>query len=266
MQNYRLDLAYDGTRYEGWQRQKRTENTIQGKIEAVLSKMEGRAVEINGAGRTDAGVHARGQVANVHLATTRSADEICAYLNRYLPEDIGVNRVCAVDERFHARLSAVRKQYCYRIETGLPKHVFDRKYIWHYTEQSLRRTKAAEVCEDDGALAAAQLDVARMRAAADLLVGRHDFRSFCGNKNMKKSTVRCIERIDFAETKNELAITYTGDGFLQYMIRILTGTLLECGSGRRRPEEMEALLAACDREQAGFTAPACGLTLMQVWY
>lgn len=245
MQNYRLDIAYDGSRYEGWQRQKRSENTIQGKLETVLTRMVGAPVEINGAGRTDAGVHAMGQVANVHLETTMEETEIAAYLNHYLPEDIGVQRVQRIDARFHARLSARGKQYRYRIETGYPKHIFERKYLWSYGEK---------------------LDVECMKQAASYLIGMHDFRSFCGNKNHKKSTVRTIRSIVFEERENELVITFTGDGFLQYMIRILVGTLVECGSGKRRPEDVLRVLAGLNREEAGFTAPACGLTLVSVFY
>lgn len=126
--NYRMDIQYDGTRYGGWQKQRDTDNTIQGKIEDVLSKMCGKPVSIQGAGRTDAGVHAKGQVANAVFETEKNCEEICAYLNYYLPEDIEIVRVTEVEERFHSRLNAREKVYCYRIASGIHKNVFERKY------------------------------------------------------------------------------------------------------------------------------------------
>lgn len=132
--NYRLDIEYDGSRYEGWQRQNRTTNTIQGKIEEVLSKMCETPIEIDGAGRTDAGVHAKGQVANVHLETEKSCEEICEYLNHYLPEDIAVQCVSEAEPRFHSRLLAKEKIYQYRILTGGHKNVFERKYVYPLQE------------------------------------------------------------------------------------------------------------------------------------
>ena len=243
--NYRLDIQYDGTRYEGWQRQKSTDNTIQGKIEDVLSKMIENPIEIHGAGRTDAGVHAKGQVANVHMETERSCEEICAYLNRYLPEDIEILEVSQVPERFHSRLLARKKIYQYRIATGYHKNVFERKYQYTLHEE---------------------LDVAAMRKAAKSLTGTHDFKSFCANKKMKKSTVRTIASIGIEEKKQELLLTFTGDGFLYNMVRILTGTLIEVGRREKDFEEMAKILEARNRQEAGFTAPASGLTLLKVEY
>ena len=243
--NYRLDIEYDGSRYEGWQRQKRTENTIQGKIEEVLSRMIGEEIEIDGAGRTDAGVHARGQVAHVHMDTEKTCQEICSYLNHYLPEDIEIRNVTQVDERFHSRLLAKEKTYQYRIGIGEHKNVFERKYLYPLHE---------ELCGD------------RMREAAEKLEGTHDFKSFCTNKKMKKSTVRTIYEIKIEEYPGEITITFTGNGFLYNMVRILTGTLIEVGRGERDPKEMEAILLAKDRTRAGFTAPARGLTLLNIKY
>ena len=125
--NYRIDIQYDGTRYGGWQKQKDTDNTIQGKIEDVLSKMCGESVTIQGAGRTDAGVHAKGQVANAVFDTEKTCEEICAYLNYYLPEDIEIVSVTKAEERFHSRLNAREKVYCYRIASGIHKNVFERQ-------------------------------------------------------------------------------------------------------------------------------------------
>lgn len=243
--NYKITIQYDGTRYRGWQGQNSTEDTIQGKIEDVLSKMAGEDVALIGSGRTDAGVHALGQVANFHLSRTWDIVELRDYLNRYLPEDIAILRVENVDERFHSRYQAKNKTYLYRIHIGAIPEVFARKYVYDYQTP---------------------LDVWRMRKAAEYLIGTHDFRSFCGNKKMKKSTVRTIYDIRIEASEQEVCIYYTGDGFLQNMIRILTGTLIEIGDGRREPEDIRGILEAKDREAAGYTAPACGLALLEVNY
>ena len=243
--NYKLIIQYDGTRYDGWQRQGNTENTIQGRIEEVLSRMVQAPVEVQGAGRTDAGVHALGQVASVYLDTDASEDEICRYLNQYLPEDIGVVEVRQAADRFHARLNASGKVYRYRIGIGAYKNVFERKYYYPLGKE---------------------LDVAGMREAAALLLGEHDFKSFCSNKRMKKSTVRRLRRIDIREKAGEIEITYEGDGFLYNMVRILTGTLIEVGQGKRCPDSMKEILVGRNRKLAGYTAPARGLILAEVKY
>lgn len=243
--NYRLDIEYDGSRYEGWQRQNRITNTIQGKIEEVLSKMCETPIEIDGAGRTDAGVHAKGQVANVHLETEKSCEEICDYLNHYLPEDIAVQCVSEAEPRFHSRLLAKEKIYQYRILTGGHKNVFERKYVYPLQET---------------------LDIKAMKKAAEKLVGTHDFKSFCSNKKMKKSTVRTIYEIKLEEENGEIRITYRGNGFLYNMVRILTGTLIEVGRGEKMAESIEGILEAKERSSAGFTVPARGLTLSEVRY
>lgn len=243
--NYKMILQYDGTRYNGWQRQKATDNTIQGKLEAILTKMSGQPVEIHGAGRTDAGVHARGQVAHFSLDTDFSPDQIKDYINEYLPDDIGVLRLTEASPRFHSRLNAIGKVYQYRIGKSRAANVFERKYVSVHPEQ---------------------LNVERMKKASEYLLGKHDFKSFCGNARMKKSTVRTIHSIQIEETESEIRITYSGNGFLQYMIRILTGTLIEVGEGKRTPESIPELIDCLDRSQAGATAPACGLTLLEVKY
>lgn len=245
MNNYRITIQYDGTRYRGWQTLSSTDETIQGKLADVLSKMAGEDVAVIGSGRTDAGVHARGQVANFYLSDVWDAAEIQDYLNRYLPEDIAVIQTEKTDERFHSRYQAKSKTYLYRIHTGRIPEVFERKYVYDYQ---------------------IPLDAERMKKAAGFLIGTHDFRSFCGNKKMKKSTVRTIYNICMEESRQELRIFYTGDGFLQNMVRILTGTLIEIGDGRREPEEITEILEAKDRARAGYTAPACGLTLLEVGY
>lgn len=243
--NYKLTLAYDGSRYDGWQKQGNTSKTIQGKLEALLARLEGQAVEVQGAGRTDAGVHAKGQVCTCRLDSNWREAELRDAMNQYLPSDIAVLQVEKVPERFHARLSATGKTYCYRIWTGEIPNVFERNYVYPYP---------------------ARVSVEQMREAASYLIGTHDFKSFCSNRHMKKSTVRTLDSIDIQEMENEIRIVYHGNGFLYNMVRILTGTLLEVGEGKRTPESMTAVLEEKDRQQAGFTAPPQGLTLLEVDY
>lgn len=243
--NYKLTIQYDGTRYDGWQRQGNTDNTLQGRLEGVLSRMVGKPVEIQGAGRTDAGVHARGQVASVHLPKGYTPQEVQNYLNRYLPEDVAVVEVVEVGERFHARLSATGKEYRYHIRMGSVPDVFARKYQYRVEEP---------------------LDLAAMERAAGYLTGKHDFRSFCGNRRFKKSTVREVFHIGVEVCGSDLTLVYRGDGFLYNMVRILTGTLLEVGLGQRTPESMVDILEARERTAAGKTAPAQGLVLQEVYY
>jgi len=195
--NFMVVLEYDGSRYDGWQKQGNTGNTIQGKIEAVLSRWAGEPVEVHGSGRTDAGVHARGQAANFHLDSRicPEAGMAMRYLNQYLPEDIRVLEAEEMPERFHARLSAVRKTYAYYVEMSDKKGVFERKYVYGLGEQP---------------------DLEAMRKAAGYLVGEHDFKSFCSNKRMKKSTVRRLERIEINPKGTKIEFVFTGNGFLLY--------------------------------------------------
>jgi len=240
--NYRLLIQYDGSRYDGWQKQRTTKNTIQGKIEEVLGRMTGEKIEIKGASRTDAGVHAKGQVANVHLPEGYQNDSILDYLNRYLPEDIGIIEVKEVSPRFHSRLNAGNKTYVYRISTNEIKNIFERKYIYDLNES---------------------LDIKMMKRAAEYLLGEHDFQSFCA-KRMKKSSIRRLEKIDFKQVQGELQITYQGSGFLYYMVRIITGTLIEVGQYKRTPESIREILWAKERARAGYTVPAKGLCLLKI--
>lgn len=245
MKNYKLVIQYEGTRYQGWQRQITTDNTIQGKLEAVLSKMTGTKVEISGSGRTDTGVHALGQVANVHLDTKLSTDEIMEYMNQYLPEDIAVISVEEADERFHARLNASEKIYEYRVLCSSVPHIFDRRYVYVMPKE---------------------LDIKAMQEAAAYFIGKHDFKAFCTKKKMKKSTVRNIKEIVINRVGDEVRFRYTGNGFLYHMVRIMTGTLLEVGRGERKAEEMPLILESGNREMAGELIPGRGLTLVEVRY
>lgn len=244
MRNIRLDLCYDGTRYRGWQRLPGTNQTIQDKLETVLSRILGEPIEISGSGRTDAGTHAMGQVANFHCSSTMPCPEILSQLRRYLPEDIGIYSCRNVSERFHARLNAREKTYRYRLWNGEGPCVFERRYVYV-----------------DGR----PVDLAKMQEAAAYFLGEHDFSAFCANRNMKKSTVRCIKSLQIQRIGNEIQFFVTGNGFLHHMVRIMVGTLLEVGRGEREVASVPELFGA-KREQAGELVPACGLCLMEVQY
>lgn len=245
MKNFKLLLAYDGTRYKGWQRLGNTEQTIQGKLESVLSRLFERPIEIVGSGRTDAGVHARAQVANFWVQTDLTEAAILQYLRRYLPEDIGVCSVEEVDKRFHSRLSAVEKTYCYRVWNSEAPNVFERRYLTVVPEA---------------------LDVEAMQKAAESFCGAHDFLAFCSNKHFKKPSVRTVYSVQVEQRQEEIRFTVRANGFLYNMVRIMVGTLLEIGLNQRDAGTIPQLFASRIREDAGFTAPAKGLCLMEVRY
>ena len=245
MRNFRLTLCYEGTRYRGWQKQGNTGQTLQEKLEAVLGRLLEQPVELTGSGRTDAGVHARRQVCSFRAETEMSCEELLKALRGCLPEDIGALALEEAEPRFHARLSCTGKTYVYRVWNSTEPCVFERRWVYHFPEA---------------------LDLTAMERAAALLCGRHDFTAFCSNKRMKKSAVRTLKSVTLQREGEELRLFFTGDGFLYNMVSILTGTLLEVGTGQRSPEEMSEILASRDRARAGFTAPAQGLTLWDVYY
>ena len=245
MRNFKLILCYDGTRYSGWQRQGNTGSTIQGRIETLLSRVLEQPIEVAASGRTDAGVHARTQVCSFKADTALSCGELLSLIRAYLPEDIGAVSLDDAPPSFHARLNCVQKTYVYRIWNSSLPNVFERRFMLSIPEA---------------------LDIRAMRMAAGPLLGKHDFTSFCSNKRMKKSAVRELRSIDIVREGDELQIRLTGDGFLYNMVRIIVGTLLEVGLGKRNAEETAAILQSCDRSQAGPTAPAHGLTLWEVRY
>ena len=243
--NFRLTLCYDGSRYRGWQRQGNTDNTIQAKLETLLSRLLEQEIEIAASGRTDAGVHARKQVCSFRAETAHSCDFMLTELRKFLPEDIGALALEEAPERFHARLNCLEKTYVYRVWNSGEPNVFERKYLYVFP---------------------AALDLAAMRRAAEMLVGTHDFSAFRTDRSRKKSAVRELRRIEIERCGGEVRLRFTGDGFLYNMVRILTGTLLEVGSGQRSPESVLAALESRNRENAGFTAPARGLILWDVSY
>ncbi|MBM7709858.1 tRNA pseudouridine(38-40) synthase TruA [Enterococcus lemanii] len=245
MRNIKLTITYDGRRYLGWQRLGDSEKTIQGKIESVLSQMTGEKIEIIGSGRTDTGTHAKGQVANFKTNTVLSRLEIRDFLNRYLPRDIVITKVEEVPERFHARYNATGKKYSYYVWNGEVPTVFERHRSFDYRHS---------------------LDLEKMNQACQKLTGKHDFIGFSALKKSKKSTVRTIEEISVERVGDMLHFTFVGDGFLHKMVRILTGTLLEIGTGAMPIEKIEEIFEQKIRASAGETLPAHGLFLDEVYY
>lgn len=245
MYNYKIILQYDGTKYNGWQRQGNTANTIQGKLNETIGRYLEEETDIAGSGRTDAGVHAMGQAASFKTKKKFDTETFLTDINRYLPQDIRIVEVREVSERFHARLSAVGKTYEYVIDNGKAADVFRRKYAYRIEEK---------------------LDIEAMKAAAFLLTGTHDYISFCGNKHFKKSSVRTVTAITIQNQSGIITIAFTGNGFLQNMVRIMTGTLIEVGLGKREAASMSQILAAQSRQAAGMMAPPEGLFLKCVEY
>lgn len=243
--NYKFILTYDGTKYYGWEHQPKIDETIQGKMENVLSKMLQTDVEVIGCGRTDAGVSAKGYVCNAHLNSDENPDALRDYLNKYLPDNIRVDNCVIASDRFHARYNAVGKTYRYTCYIGDTKPVFDRKFVY---------------------VPGFKPNMDEMKKAAALLIGEHDYASFCSNPKMKKSTIRKVDRIDIEKDGDYLTFTYHGTGFLQHMVRIMTGTLLEVGEGKREASSMVSLIEAKERAKAGACAPAHGLCLIKVDY
>lgn len=241
---YCLTLHYDGTRYKGWQRLPGTALTVQGRVEAALTEIFGEPIEIHGSGRTDAGVHALGQVASF-TAPELPISKILPRLRHLLPGDIGAVSLRYAPERFHARLCAVEKTYIYRLWNSEIPDVFGRHYRSHFPRP---------------------LDEAQMRRAAAYLLGEHDFLAFCSNKHFKKSSVRTLRSLELIREGEELRFVLKADGFLYNMVRIIVGTLLEVGLGQRAPESIPAILESRQRSQAGETAPPEGLCLLEVRY
>ena len=235
--NFRLRLSYDGSRYRGWQKQGNTENTIQSKMEFLLSRLLGQKIELAGSGRTDAGVHAREQVCSFRAETSMSTDKLLREIRHYLPEDIAALSLDDASPRFHARLCCREKCYVYRIWNSPVQDVFQRRYMLFHP---------------------GELDISAMKKAAEPLIGRHDFSAFCTKHNVNKSAVRELRSIKTERNGDEIRITLTGDGFLYNMVRIIVGTLLEAGEGKRDAASVSEALNSMDRSLAGPTAPAHG--------
>ena len=290
MVNYKMVLQYDGTRYNGWQKQGNTRNTIQGRLEEILSRYFGQEIELHGSGRTDAGVHAVGQVANFKVdekagtekrsmspdngAEKTPVEKIKNELNSFLPEDIKILTLEQADNRFHARLNAVEKEYRYYISLDKKRDVFGRKYM-------------AELENPE------KLDIGKMKAASLRFLGEHDFQGFSDNKS-KKSTIRRIDSIEFrlhtplssnacdekdnacheaagnADTAvmrgGHIEIIFRGNGFLYHTVRLIVGTLLAVGMGEISENVVDEIFESRDRRRVPFMAPAEGLFLYKVEY
>lgn len=260
MNNYRLTIQYDGGRYKGWQRLGNEDNTIQGKLEDVLSKLtnvklrnadlvitniKNEETELIGCSRTDAGVHAIAQIANFKTERNLSKTEIMMYFNQYLPKDICVTEVDKVPLDFHSRYLAKEKTYLYKIWNETFSNPFMRKYSMHVVDK---------------------LDIAKMKDAAQYFLGEHDFTAFSNAKSKKKSMVREIYAIDFLEDGGFLFIRVRGNGFLYNMVRKIVGTLVEVGLGNLKGEEIPEIMKSMDRSRVCSMADACGLYLEKITY
>lgn len=245
MRNIKMIIQYDGSNFKGFQRLKDNDNTIQGKIEDVLSKLSEENIEIVASGRTDMGVHALGQVVNFKTNCTESIEKIQNYLYKYLPESIVVTKIEEVDDRFHSRYNAKSKIYMYRIDNNKYHNPFNRRYTHHLDKK---------------------LDIEKMQEASKHLIGEHDFTSFASSRSKKKSHVRTIEYIKIQEKNNLLEIYIKADGFLYNMVRIIVGTLIDAGLHKINPEDVKRILQSKNRVVASDTAPAKGLYLLDVQY
>lgn len=236
----KLIVAYDGTAYCGWQLQPNG-RTIEGELNQALSSLLQEDIHVIGASRTDSGVHALCNIAVFDTQTRIPAEKISYALNQRLPEDIRIKKSCEVAADFHPRHCSSRKTYEYRIyQDSFPEPV--RRLYTHFTY--------------------VPLDMDRMREGAALLIGEHDFKSFCSTAAVVETTVRTILSINIEKQGKEIVISVCGTGFLYNMVRIIVGTLMEVGRGSYPPEHVREILEAKDRQAAGPTAPACGLTLV----
>ncbi|MCQ6276417.1 tRNA pseudouridine(38-40) synthase TruA [Bacillus sp. V3B] len=245
MQRYKCTISYDGTLFSGYQVQP-NKRTVQSEIEEALKKLhKGSPIHITASGRTDAGVHAKGQVIHFDSPLLITEERWVKALQAVLPEDIVALKVEKKDSTFHARYQTTGKEYRYFVRKSKVKDPFTRHYQFQYGYP---------------------LDVEQMRKAANLLVGTHDFTSFCSARTGVKDRVRTLRVIDIVEEDDKLIFRFVGDGFLYNMVRILVGTLLEVGCGLRKPEDMLTIIAQEDRQKAGKTAEAQGLYLWEVFY
>ncbi|WHY86487.1 tRNA pseudouridine(38-40) synthase TruA [Neobacillus novalis] len=245
MQRYKCVISYDGSGFSGYQVQP-NKRTVQSELEAMLAKMhKGASIKVVGSGRTDAGVHAKGQVIHFDSPLAISEQKWEIALNSMLPEDISVLSVLKVDASFHARFAAVRKEYRYILHLSPKRDPFQRKFAYQYPYG---------------------LNVDSMREASKFFLGTHDFTSFCSAKTEVEDKIRIIEAIDFINGGDLLTLRFVGNGFLYNMVRILVGTLLAVGSGDLLPEDIPVILEKKDRRFAGKTAPAQGLYLWEVFY
>ncbi|MBX9956694.1 tRNA pseudouridine(38-40) synthase TruA [Peribacillus simplex] len=245
MPKYKCVIAYDGTDFAGYQVQPE-KRTIQSEFEAVLAQMhKGTIIKVTASGRTDSGVHAKGQVLHFESPLTFPTENWIKAFSALLPTDIIVLEVDIVHDDFHARFHTTGKEYRYIVARSKLRDPFKRNYAYHYPYP---------------------LNVEAMREAISYLIGTHDFTSFCSAKTEVVDKVRTIKEMDFEESDEFLVFRFVGEGFLYNMVRILVGTLLDVGSGKMSPHDMSGILDKKDRSFAGKTAPAQGLYLWKVFY
>ncbi|MCX7572330.1 tRNA pseudouridine(38-40) synthase TruA [Tumebacillus sp. DT12] len=244
MRNIKLTIAYDGTNFHGFQVQPNL-RTVQGVLEEVIGRVAQHPVSIIGSGRTDAGVHARAQVVNFETDVRIPVEKWPIALNTRLPDDLVVTAAEEMPPDFHSRFSAKGKVYRYQIDLSASPNVFTRLYAYHYPYP---------------------LRIEPMIEAARHLAGRHDFTSFCAANTPVENKVRLLHHVELTREDHLLTITCRGEGFLYNMVRIIAGTLLDVGRDRISPDAIPTILSACDRTQAGVTAPAHGLTMWEVLY
>ncbi|MFW6034953.1 MAG: tRNA pseudouridine(38-40) synthase TruA [Halothermotrichaceae bacterium] len=245
MRNIKIILEYDGAGYSGWQIQKNTSQTIQQKVQDVLTSINKTQVKVIGAGRTDKGVHAYGQTANFNLDVPIPVARIPRALNRLLPEDIVCRSAEEVEEDFHARYDAKGKKYRYYILNRKCPSAFKRNYVYHFIHR---------------------LDFPKIKKAAKFFEGTHDFNAFQSSGSSVTDTVRTIKSIELQQINQELIIEIVGNGFLYNMVRIIVGTLIEVGMGKIKLADVATIISEGNRKNAGFTVPAAGLFLVEVYY
>jgi tRNA pseudouridine38-40 synthase len=244
MRNVKITVQYDGTNYHGWQIQANG-RTVQGELTRALSLLDHRHVTVYGAGRTDAGVHAEGQVASFFIEREFESRELRDAINANVDRDIRVIEVGPAPEEFNARYSAKQKTYRYRLWTGEVVSPFAYRYVHH--------------CRAD-------LDITEMQSGAAALVGEHDFSAFTVADSESGDAVRTVTCLDIERHACEISIVVTGTGFLRYMVRTMVGTLIDVGRGKLSAESVRRILESRDRSNAGASAPANGLTLVSVDY
>lgn len=244
MRNIKLEIEYDGKDYQGWQKQPKKLN-IQGEIERAIQNITGEEVDLIGSGRTDAGVHAFGQVANFKINSEFPIEKMAVAINSQLKQSIRIKKAEEVSEDFHSRYHCHQKTYSYIIDNSEQGTAIYRGLTYHVAQP---------------------LDMDAMQKAANYLVGEHDFSSFKSSGTSSKSSVRTIYKAQILKEQDRVVIMLTGNGFLYNMVRIISGTLVEIGLGNKKPEEMLTILEAKDRQKAGKTLPAHGLFLMNVDY
>ena len=237
-------VEYDGTDYAGWQIQK-NDITVQQKIEEALLTLNKGHITVTGAGRTDSGVHAKGQCGHFDIDSDIPAEKFTFILNTRLPKDIRIKKTWEVSEDFHSRFSAKGKRYIYRIFNAPYSSALMGRFTMHVPEN---------------------LDIEKMRQAAQFIVGTHDFKAFCAQGSSVKTTVRTVSKVEVTKENELIEITVEGTGFLYNMVRIIAGTLIEVGKNKKTPEKVKEIIEGKIRKEAGMTADAQGLTMDEVFY